>query len=355
MTARRHPAAIRALAALAALGAAATGLVACGSDTENAAATGKQASTLRLGYFPNVTHATALVGVDQGIFAKALGSTKLQTKTFNAGPSAIEALNSGALDATYIGPGPATNAYVKSKGKSLVIVSGATSGGAALVVKPSITSPEQLRGKTLSTPQLGNTQDIALRHWLKGKGFATSLVGGGDVKVKPQENSQILDTFAQGIIDGAWVPEPFATRMVQAGGKVLVNERDLWPGGKFVTTHLIVRRDFYDKNPALVKALLTAQVEANDYVNANAAQSQKIVGDAIGKLSGKPLKAEIIAEAWKNLTFTNDPVASSLLEGAKSAQDAGLLKGEVDLDGIYQLGPINEILKAAGKPAVAAS
>jgi NitT/TauT family transport system substrate-binding protein len=136
----------------------------------------------------------------------------------------------------------------------LVIVSGATSGGAALVVKPSITSAEQLRGKTLSTPQVGNTQDIALRHWLKGKGFATTLEGGGDVKIKPQENPQILDTFEQGLIDGAWVPEPWSTRLVQAGGKVLVNERDLWPGGKFVTTHLVVRRAFYDRNPETVKA-----------------------------------------------------------------------------------------------------
>jgi NitT/TauT family transport system substrate-binding protein len=338
-----------------ALLAAATALTGCGGDDATEAASGEKAATLRLGYFPNVTHATAIVGTEKGMFAKALGSTPLKTSTFNAGPAAMEALNSGAIDATYIGPGPATNGYVKSQGKGLVIVSGATSGGASLVVKPEIKSAADLRGKTLSTPQLGNTQDIALRHWLKGQKLSSDLQGGGDVKIKPQENPQILDTFTQGIIDGAWVPEPYTTRLVQAGGKVLVDEAELWPGGAFVTTHLIVRREFFDKNPALVEALLAGQVEANAWVNANPAEAQKIVGDVIGKLSGKPLDPKITAAAWKNLTFTNDPVPASLLEGAKHAQDAGLLKGEVKLDGIYQLAPLNKVLKSKGQPEVKGS
>ena len=345
----------RLLAAAVAAAAVVGGLAACGDDSTSAAAANASVSKLRLGYFPNVTHATAIAGVEKGLFAKNLAPVRLETKTFNAGPAAVEALNSGAIDATYIGPGPATNAYVRSRGQALVIVSGATSGGAALVVKPTINGPQDLRGKTLATPQLGNTQDIALRHWLAAQGFKTTLEGGGDVKIKPQENAQILDAFAQGIVDGAWVPEPYAARLLGAGGKVLVDERTLWPGGKFVTTHLVVRRDFFDQHRDVVTRLVRGQVEANGWVNAHPAEAQRIVGDLIGRLTGKRLNPEVIAAAWKTLTFTDDPVAGSLRTGAQHAQEAGLLKGEVNLDGIYQLGPLNEVRKAAGKPEVSAS
>jgi NitT/TauT family transport system substrate-binding protein len=199
--------------------------------------------TLRLGYFPNVTHAPAILGVENGTFAKALGKdVGLETKTFNAGPAAVEALLAGALDASYIGPNPAINAFAKSKGEAIRIIAGATSGGAALVVKPSITKAADLKGKKVASPQLGNTQDVALRAWLGEQGLKTNPQGGGDVSILPQENSQTLDTFKAGDIDGAWVPEPWVSRLVQEGsGKVLVDEKELWPGGRFVTTHLIVR------------------------------------------------------------------------------------------------------------------
>src|SRR6266540_2189592 len=199
--------------------------------------------TLRLGYFPNLTHATAIVGVEGGIFQEKLGNNvKLETSTFNAGPAAVEALNSGAVDATYIGPNPAINAYAQSGGEAIRIVSGATSGGAFLVVKPSIKNAKDLKGKQIASPQLGNTQDVALRTWLKKKGLKTDPAGGGDVSIVPQENAQTLDLFKQGQIDGAWVPEPWATRLVdEGGGKILVNESTLWPQGRYVTTQLIVR------------------------------------------------------------------------------------------------------------------
>jgi NitT/TauT family transport system substrate-binding protein len=308
---------------------------------------------LRLGYFPNLTHATAIVGVDKGIVARALdGKATLEPKTFNAGPAAVESLFSGAIDATYIGPGPTVNAYVKSRGEALRVISGATSGGAALVVKPSIATSGALRGKKIATPQLGNTQDIALRNWLKQQGLSSNTSGGGDVSIIPQDNSQTVQTFATGDIDGAWVPEPYVSRLIGEGGKVLVDERSLWPGGKFVTTNLVVSTTFLNEHPDVVKALLEGQVEANRFVNQNPAESQKIVAESIGKLTGKPLKADLVAAAWRSLTFTNDPVPSSLLEGAKHAQAVGLLQ-EANLGGLYDLKLLNEVLAAKGEPKVA--
>ena len=329
----------------------AASLAGCGSDEADASSSGKPV-TLRLGYFPNLTHATAIVGVEDGHFAKALGKNKLKTQTFNAGPEATQALLSGALDATYIGPGPATNAYAKSGGEAVRVISGATSGGAALVVKPEITSVEDLKGKKIATPQLGNTQDIALRSYLKEKGLETTQEGGGDVQILPQENSQTADTFATGAIDGAWVPEPYLSRLVNDGGKVLVDERTLWPEGKFVTTNLLVRTEFLQQHPDVVKALVEGQVAANESVNDDPANAQKVVGTAIGKLTGKPLDPELVAQAWKTLTFTSDPLPVTLITGAEHATDVGLLDKVDNLQGIYDLKLLNEVLKAKGIPEV---
>src|SRR5687767_4591749 len=246
---------------------AAVALAGCGSDSDKDAKAGSvkngaEKVTLRLGYFPNITHTPALVGVEKGIFAEKLGSNvTLQTSAFNAGPAAVEAIFNGAIDATYIGPNPAINAFAKSNGEAIRIISGATSGGAYLVVNPSITSPAGLKGKKIATPQLGNTQDVALRSWLKANKLAADAQGGGDVSIVPQENGQALDAFKTGTIAGAWVPEPWATRMVQEGkGKVLVDEKTLWPGGDYVTTHLIVRTPFLKDHPDVVKHLLEGHV-----------------------------------------------------------------------------------------------
>lgn len=309
--------------------------------------------TLRLGFFPNVTHATALVGVGSGIFADKLGSNvTLQTQSFNAGGDAINALFAGAIDATYVGPNPAINGFVKSKGDALRIVSGATSGGAFLVVKPGIQSAADLEGKKVATPQLGNTQDVALRSWLKNQGLQTDPQGGGDVSILPQDNSQTLDAFKSGAIDGAWVPEPWATRLLQeGGGKVLVDERTLWPDGRYVTTHLVVAKPFLDKHPDVVKRLIEGQVAANAFVNDHPVESQKIANDQIEQITTKRMKDETITAAWKNLTFTNDPIATSLAKSAEDANSVGLLD-KVDLKGIYDLGLLNEVLAAAGQPKV---
>jgi len=347
---------LRALALAATTLLAATALTACGKDDDKstAAASGgtAEASTIRLGYFPNITHAPALIGVNKGFFQDALGSTKLEAKTFNAGPAALEALLSGAIDATYIGPNPAINGWSQSKGTALKIIAGSTSAGAGLVVKPGINTVADLKGKKIATPQLGNTQDVALRAWLKQSGLNADAQGGGDVSILPQDNATTLQAFAQGAIDGAWVPEPYFSRLqLESGGKVLVNEKDLWPGGQFVTTHLVVSQQFLKKYPGTVKKLLQGHLKALDYIKNDNADAQKAANAQLAALSGKPLKDSILAAAFKNLSFTADPIASSLFTSAQHAQDVGLLK-PVDLKGIYDLGPLNELLKAAGQPEV---
>src|SRR3954467_127047 len=227
------------------------------SSSKKSATGSSQHVDLRLGYFPNITHAPALVGLQQGIFGQALGTdVTLQPKSFNAGPAALEALFSDALDATFIGPSPSITAFTRSHGDAVRIISGTASGGAALVVKPSINSPADLKGKKLASPQLGNTQDVSLRTYLGTQGLKTDPQGGGDVSILPQDNAQTLDTFRSGAIDGAWVPEPWVTRLVQeGGGKVLVDEKTLWPDGKFVTTNLLVSTKFLKAHPDVVKNL----------------------------------------------------------------------------------------------------
>jgi NitT/TauT family transport system substrate-binding protein len=311
------------------------------------------AGTLRLGYFPNITHATAIVGVESGIFQKDLGpGVTLQVSSFNAGPAASEALLSGAIDATFIGPNPAINAFAKSGGAAIRIIAGSTSGGASLVVKPGIASAADLRGKKLATPQLGNTQDVALRTWLADQGLVTDVQGGGDVSILPQDNAQTLETFTSGQIDGAWVPEPWATRLIQeGGGKVLVDEATLWPAGRYVTTHLIVRTDYLAAHPDIVRALLAGVIEANDLVNADPAKAQQLTNQGIKNITGKTVADKVITAAWPNLTFTVDPIASSLKGSADHATKVGLLDA-VDLTGIYDLTLLNELLQADGKPPV---
>jgi NitT/TauT family transport system substrate-binding protein len=342
---------IRALALAAAALLATTALAACGKDDDKASASG-DASTIRLGYFPNITHAPALVGVNKGFYQQALGSTKLETKTFNAGGDALTALLSGAIDATYMGPNPAITGWSQTQGKGLKIIAGSTSGGAALVVQANIAGVQDLKGKKVATPQLGNTQDVALRSWLKDQGLKTDTQGGGDVSIVPQANSAMLQSFAQGSIAGAWVPQPYLSQLVlQSKGKVLVDEKTLWPQGQFVTTQLVVTQTFLNKYPDTVKKLLQGQLKSIDYIASNKSDAQAAANAQIASLSGKPLKDDVLQAAFADLTFTNDPIASSLYTGAQHAEAVGLLK-TVDLKGIYDLGPLNGLLTAAGKPAV---
>ncbi len=307
-----------------------------------------------LGYFPNITHAAAIAGVANGYFVDAQqGASGVDTLTFNAGPDAVTAILSGSLDATFVGPNPAINAFVKSNGAAIRIVAGATSGGAFFVVRDGINTAQDLRGKTIATPQLGNTQDVALRSWLTTQGLTADTQGGGDVSILPQSNSQTLQTFIAGQIDGAWVPEPWATRLLQeGGGHVLVDERDLWPNGQYVTTLLIVRTEFLQQHRDVVKHLIEGLLKSTDYVNDQPAEAQAAVGTALTQLTGSTLQPQVISAAWGNLTFTVDPIAGSLQKSADEALTLGFLDSS-DLTGIFDLSVLNEVLSAAGRPTVA--
>jgi NitT/TauT family transport system substrate-binding protein len=340
----------RLLGAAAALGVVVMVVAGCGSSSASSSAP----VTLRLGYFPNITHAVALVGVNQGTFAKALGADKLDaSKTFNAGPAATEALLSGAIDMAFIGPSPSINAFTKSNG-AVRIISGAASGGAALVTKSSLTSVDQLKGKTIATPQLGNTQDVALRAFLKTKGLKTDTQGGGDVHILPQDNSTTVLAFKQGNIDGAWVPEPYVSQLTQAGGKVLVDERSLWPNGKWDTTNVLVTTSFLKAHPATVQRFLQGVVDTIAAIQADPTAAQTAANAQIQSLTGKALPAAVLSSAFANLTFTTDPIASSLVKQAADATSAGLLTN-ARTSGIFDLTILNDVLKAKGQPQVSSS
>ncbi|TQM43510.1 ABC transporter substrate-binding protein [Pseudonocardia cypriaca] len=315
---------------------------------------GGVAQEVRLGYFPNVTHAPAIIAVEQGLFTAELGSTTLTPQTFNAGGDAVNALLGGSLDITYIGSGPAINAFAKSEG-AVRLVAGATEGGAQLVVKPEITSPEQLRGRTIATPQLGNTQDIALKKWLNANGL-TAGDGPQDVKIANLDNPRTLDAFREGSVDGGWLPEPWSSRLVlDAGASVLLDERTLWPNGQFPTTVVLVRAEFLQQYPETVRAVLRAHLKAIDLAESDPAKAQTIVNQGLEKLTGNTLAAPVIERAFQNITLAPDPLASTFPQLAEDSVTAGITKSPTDLAGFVDVGPLNTELQAAGAPAVDAA
>jgi len=323
--------------------------VACGSQSSSNT-TGPV--TLNLGYFPNLTHAVALVGVERGTFQKVLGSNvKLKTKTFNAGPAEIEALFAGDIDIGYVGPNPAINGYVKSHGQALRIIAGAASGGALFVVRSDehIQSPSDLANKKFASPQLGGTQDVALRYYLQQHGLQT-VDKGGNVQILPTDNPTILTLFKQGKIDGAWVPEPWATRLVVEGkGKIFVDERSLWPNGRFVTTNIVVRTAFLNQHPDIVNKFLQAHVETVEYIQANPQSTKSIVNNEIKLITGKGLSSKELDQAYTNLDITYDPLTSTMIQSADRAYSLGFLgSSQPNLNGIFYLGPLNQVLTSKG-------
>lgn len=326
-----------------------------GAATGSTPADAGPRATLNLGYQSNITHATVIAGLQTGIYAKDLGSNiTIKTSTFTSGTPELTAILSQALDAAYIGPNPAVTAYVQSRGEAVRIISGATSGGAYLVVRPDISIAKDLKGKKLASPGLGNTQDVSLRTWLKSQGFKTDAQGGGDVSVLPEDNATTVTAFRTGQIAGAWVPEPWATILIQeGGGHVLVDERSLWPGGRYATTVLAARTAYMQKYPEVINRLLKAQIDSNTFVNTQPDQAQQAVGAALQQITGQKVNTQELAASWKNLTFSNDPIASSLGTAANEAVALGFLNlNGVDLTKIWDLGPLNTLLKAAGQPQV---
>ncbi|MFC9926086.1 aliphatic sulfonate ABC transporter substrate-binding protein [Streptomyces sp. NPDC127190] len=360
MSAARPHATLRTLAAVAALPLL---LTACGYGSHStddgkktavpAGAKKLSADEVKIGYFPNLTHATALVGVQEGLFQKELGGTTIKTSTFNAGPSEIEALNAGSIDIGWIGPSPAINGYTKSAGKNLRIIGGSASGGVKLVVNPKkITSLKDVKGKKIATPQLGNTQDVAFLNWISDQGWKVDAQSGqGDVSVVRTDNKITPDAYKSGSIDGAWVPEPTASKLVAEGGKVLLDEASLWPDKKFVITNIVVRQGFLKEHPDVVQAVLRGSVKTNEWINANPEKAKASANAALKELSGKALPAKVIDPAWKSVTFLDDPLAATLSTEAQHAVKAGLLD-KPDLKGIYDLRPLNQVLKAEGKKEV---
>ncbi|WKX73123.1 aliphatic sulfonate ABC transporter substrate-binding protein [Streptomyces sp. XD-27] len=311
---------------------------------------------VRIGYFANLTHATALVGLQNGLIQKELGGTQIKPYVFNAGPSEIEALNAGSLDIGWIGPSPAINGYAKSHGKNLKIIAGSASGGVKLVVNPKkIKTLDDLKGKKIATPQLGNTQDVAFLNWISERGWDVDAQSGkGDVSVVRTDNKVTPDAYKSGSIDGAWVPEPTASKLVAEGGKVLLDESTLWPDRKFVITNVIVKQSFLEKHPDVVEAVLRGSVRTNQWIKDNPDQAKAAANEALETETGKALPAEVIDPAWRSIEVIDDPLARTLSTEADHAVRAGLLE-EPDLKGIYDLRPLNKVLKGEGRPTVSAA
>lgn len=318
-------------------------------------AEGTPAAELRLGYFANVTHAPALVGLQEGILQEELGDTKLIPQVFNAGPAAIEALSAGAIDATFIGPNPSINSFIQSAGRSVRVVAGAATGGAALVVREGIDSPADLEGATIATPQLGNTQDVALRSWLADEGYVTDTTGGGDVSITPTENAQTLTLFQQGGLDGAWVPEPWVSRLVlDEGAHVLVDESELWKDGEFPTTVLLVNADFLTQHPETVKSLVRGELASIAWIAENADSAGASINAQLTTDAGKGLSDDVIARALEHVSFSANPHAETF----QTLVDHGLAAGtqkDGTIQGLFDLRLLNELLAADGVDTVSAS
>jgi NitT/TauT family transport system substrate-binding protein len=360
---RRYTAAAAALpiliGALAACGYGSSDDKSSDATTAPAASAGTKklsAGQVKIGYFPNLTHATPLVGLKEGIFQKELGSTTVKELTFNAGPEEIEALNAGSIDIGWIGPSPAINGYTKSNGTSLKIISGSASGGVKLVVNPKkIKSLDDVKGKKIATPQLGNTQDVALLNWIRSKGWKVDAQSGkGDVSVIRTDNKITPDAYKQGSIDGAWVPEPTASKLVAEGAKVLLDESTLWPEKKFVITNVIVSQKFLKAHPDVVEAVLRGSVNTNAWIAANSDKAKADANEQLKKLTQKALPADVLDSAWSSIQVLDDPLAKTAGEEAQHAVDAGLLKAP-KLNGLYDLTLLNKVLTADGKPTVDAA
>ncbi len=348
------PRIISAVTAVIAVGALASCSRAADTTAPAAPAATAPAAELRLAYFPHITHAPALIGVDKGLFAAELGSTKLTTQTFNAGGDEIAAILGGSIDAGFIGSSPAINGFAKSKGADVRFVAGSTSGGAQLVVSPDITSADQLTGRIIATPQKGNTQDVAFKKWLKENKLEQGS-GPGKVTVQNLDNPRTLDLYKTGQLAGGWLPEPWSSQLVNAGAKVLVDEKTRWPDAQFPTTVLIVRTQYLQEHPDAVAALIRGEQKAVDLATSDPAAAKTITNDAIKKITNATLPAAVLDRAFTELTFTLDPLAAQFPQLSKDSVTAGATTTETDLNGFVDVAPLNSVLQAAGKPAVDAA
>lgn len=322
---------------IALIAASATVAVLSGCSSQGASPT-SSAVSLRLGYLPRITHASALVALHDGYFTKQLGpQVNFTANPFSRGTEEVTALLSGQLDAAYVGPNPAFNAWQKSGGKAIKIISGAASGGTSMVVKPDIKTAADLKGKTVADPALGGTQDVSLRDWLARNGLKTNIQGGGDVSVKPTSpESAIVQQFLTNQIAGAIDSAPFDVQMIKAGGV------RLWSDPNTITV-LVVRQEFLAAHPDAVAGLLRAQAEATERILTDRSGAAQSANAALAKDLGKGLEPDVLAASFEETTYTNDPGMASLRDQVTKAVAIGLLK-PLDISGLYEPGPLNKVL-----------
>ncbi|BCO84047.1 sulfonate ABC transporter substrate-binding protein [Mycobacterium paraintracellulare] len=322
---------------IALIAASATVAVLSGCSSQGASPT-SSAVSLRLGYLPRITHASALVALHDGFFTKQLGpQVSFTAKPFSRGTEEVTALLSGQLDAAYVGPNPAFNAWQKSGGKAIKIISGAASGGTSMVVKPDIKTAADLKGKTVADPALGGTQDVSLRDWLARNGLKTNIQGGGDVSVKPTNpESAIVQQFLTDQIAGAIDSAPFDVQMIKAGGV------RLWSDPNTITV-LVIRQEFLAARPDAVAGLLRAQAEATERIATDCSGAAQSANAALAKDLGKGLEPDVLAASFGETTYTNDPGMASLRDQVAKAVAIGLLK-PLDISGLYEPGPLNKVL-----------
>lgn len=296
-------------------------------------------NNIRVAYFPNVGHAVPIVGIENGIFSEGIGDQfEIKTKLFDSGPQVIESLFAKSVDIAYVGPGPAINGFLKSDQTDIIILSGAASGGASLVVHPNseINSIQDFSGKRIASPQIGNSQDISLRHALIENGLK-SADKGGSVVVLNVSNPDIYTLFTKGDIDAAWVPEPWASILVlELGGKRLFYEEDLWPEKKFASVLLIGRSDFIENNPELIDDWIGSNLKTVNWINQNPDETKVIFNNFMKKTLGDSLPDEVISESLDNLEITSDPIEESIYTFAERADSLGYLgRHGYNLDGIF--------------------
>ncbi|GMA97631.1 aliphatic sulfonate ABC transporter substrate-binding protein [Pelosinus sp. IPA-1] len=328
-----------------ALIALAGGISGCSSSTAE-----NKNTKVRIAHFPNITHSQALVGRANGQFQKALGeANQIEWKTFNAGPAEIEALFAGEVDIGYIGPGPAINGYTKSKG-DLQIIAGATDAGAILVTRKDLVLKNvgELSGKRIAVPQFGNTQDLSLRHILQENGL-TDTTKGGTVEVRQADNPDIKTLLDKGEIDAALVPEPWGARLIsEVKANVLLDDKQVWRDGNYTTAVVVARTQFIKDHPDLVEKFIRTHVELTDYINKNPEPAKETVNAQIKEFTGKPLAKEILDDAFKRLTITNDPEKDSVIDFVKLSVDAGFIKTAPDLKNLFNFTILNKVLKEKG-------
>ncbi len=325
-------------------------LSACASSASRARGS---ASVLRLGVFPAFTHAPGEVGLGTGIFQRTLAPTRVEVHVFNSGADAGVALLSGSIDASYLGPWPAASLYLRSG--EVAVVSGATIGGAGFVVRAGagIDSPQDLQGKRIAVPNVGNSQDIALRTWLHANGL-TATDEGGNVSITEANGAELLALFRAGRLDGAWFPEPYPTYLVHEGvAAPFVDEASLWPEGRFSTADLVVSTGYMDAHPDVVRRLVEANVRAIEFIDAQPLRAETIAAKRLVWAGGPRLTQDVIDEAWSRLSFTWDPLSRSLVNVTEDAFALGMLPSRpAGVLGIFRLDDLRSVLDDEGLPPI---